>query len=83
MSLPEDVWWNIGYRLNDRDMCSMELASKRVYNALLRPSRDAPCKRWLFLGEKFGRKTPSPEGYRLVTSSCIFCSISEYHRAAI
>ena len=39
LSLPEDLFIDIGSWLNVRDVCSLELASKQFYDALSRPSR--------------------------------------------
>ena len=66
LSLPEDLLIDIGSRLDNRDLCHMELASKRVLDSLSRLSRDWPCERELKLTERSGRLPLSSEACRFL-----------------
>ena len=51
LSLPEDLLNDIGSRLNEKDVCNLELANAGVHDVLLRPTRTVACKRRLDLEE--------------------------------
>lgn len=71
LSLPEDLLIDIASWLDDeRDVCSLELTSKGLYNFLSNCSPAGPCKRWLDLRTSFS--SPSPEASR----SCSACKLS-------
>ena len=50
LSLPQDLFIDIGSCLNERDVCNMELAGKKFYDILSRPSRIGLCGGELHLG---------------------------------
>ena len=68
LSLPEDMFIEIGSRLGDRDVAYMELACKRLYDAMLRPNSAWPRERRLDLNHVFPTSPPSPEVARLPLS---------------
>ena len=49
LSLPEDLFNDIGSYLDDKDVCHFEQASRAVYKLVSRPSRNGPCERRLDL----------------------------------
>ncbi len=58
LSLPEDLFSNIGSNLDDQELCSMELANKRFYQCLSSPSRPGPCETRLDIGARFTGNNP-------------------------
>ena len=71
LSLPDELLVDTGSRIDDWDVCCMELASKRASDAMSRPNRTWPRERHLDLRESSGLLSvvlSSPEGIRLPLS---------------
>ncbi len=49
LSLPEDLFNDIGSRLDDKDLCKLEQASKALYTLLPKPCCTGTCVRRLDL----------------------------------
>ena len=69
MTIPEDLCIKVSgcQCLNDRDICTMELASKAFYDRLSRPCK--PLGRRLDLGFVLDAMARNPGHYRLSTSA--------------
>ncbi len=64
LSLSADILNDIGDRLDEQDLCSMELACRAFYKVLSRPSGTGLCGRVLDLRTSRLRAL-SPEAFRL------------------
>ncbi len=69
-----DLLVDIGSRLDDWDVCCMELASKRISDAMLRPNRNWPRERRLDLRRSSEIVRRTPEASRLPLSHEVFWS---------
>ena len=69
LSLPRNLVCDIGSWLDERGVCNLELASKKLYESLSRPSRTGRCEWWLDLSKNAQAQPVSPKALR--SSTCV------------